>query len=172
MYLYWDPVKGADTYQFQLNTSKSFDNPMYDKNEINATRYNVISLDYDTKYFWRVRAEYENGVGEWSEIWHFTTLPDPNSVAEMPLVDGFAAETYPNPFPGVVHIDYRLAKSADVRIDIMDINGRRLTKLDAGHRPPGMHRLVWNAVNAPNGSYYIRFVVDGAAHIREVVLRK
>ena len=34
-------------------------------------------LDYETTYFWRVRATNVGGTGEWSESWSFTTLEEP-----------------------------------------------------------------------------------------------
>ncbi|MFP4528944.1 MAG: T9SS type A sorting domain-containing protein [Candidatus Kapaibacterium sp.] len=173
MYLYWEPVTGADEYEFQLNDENNFDGELiYDINDVKNTRYSVSSLDYSTEFFWRVRAKNEYGVGEWSDVWSFMTLADPNSVAEEPMIDGFAAAVYPNPFAGRANIEYRIAKAANVTIEVIDIRGNKLATLDNGAKAGGTHRLVWDAINAPDGVYYLRFTVDGRTFVRELILRR
>ncbi len=81
---YWKPVPGAANYRIQISKSPDFgkyEEHVTEKNYWKCTEEKKAEgecapLDPDTRYFWRVRAEDEDGtiLGEWSSG-HFNTCP-------------------------------------------------------------------------------------------------
>lgn len=71
---------------------------------------------------------------------------------------------YPNPFAGQVNFKYRLAGSGEVRIDVLDINGRIVQTLTEGNKEAGTHIAQWNSGALAPGNYIALFSVDGATY--------
>lgn len=71
--LVWQESSKAETYHVQLSDVSDFTRMMIDTAGLVATELEVTELDYDTKYYWRVRAMNVGGVSDWSEIWYFTS---------------------------------------------------------------------------------------------------
>jgi fibronectin type 3 domain-containing protein len=78
----WSEAGGADTYTIQLSTSGDFSSTVIDESGITETEFEAEALDWETTYFWRVRASNEAGDGEWSEVWSFTTEQEPLSAPD------------------------------------------------------------------------------------------
>ena len=74
--LEWTSVDGASAYHVQLATDSNFTMVVLDTS-IAGQSIQVDSLQYDTPYYWRVRAENYTGVGFWSETWMFRTMIQP-----------------------------------------------------------------------------------------------
>ena len=87
---------------------------------------------------------------------------------------GFAM---PNPFGSRTTIAFRIEEAADVRIDLWDLNGRRVRSLVDGRMGAGQHQVHWDGRGhggdaLPAGAYFYRMSVGGnpAAITRKVVL--
>jgi surface protein/parallel beta-helix repeat protein len=82
----WEAVENADTYDIEAATSEEFITAsiVFFETGLTDTEFEA-TLDYETTYFWRVRAVNEAGEGEWSEVWSFTTQAedDPPGVVEL-----------------------------------------------------------------------------------------
>jgi hypothetical protein len=90
-----------------------------------------------------------------------------------PFPDGFAlAQNYPNPFNAQTTIWYRLMKESNVRIEIFDLLGKKLTTLKEGVESPGSHAVVWNASEYPSGIYFCRLTTEAGSQARKIVLLK
>lgn len=78
--LMWSNVTGATNYEIQLDTSMTFSSPL---KVYSTNNYKVISnLNYNTFYYWRVRALNSRDTSAWSEIYYFvTTLASPKLVS-------------------------------------------------------------------------------------------
>jgi hypothetical protein len=84
----WNPISGATTYDFMLDTGTSFAAPLY-----HVTAYGAgmdlpvsIQLERGRTYFWRVRALTPTA-GEWSTIGNFTVaLEQETTTAITPTV--------------------------------------------------------------------------------------
>ncbi|MDI6734464.1 MAG: T9SS type A sorting domain-containing protein [Patescibacteria group bacterium] len=72
MTLKWNSNPDASSYQIQVSTDSNFATTKIDSNGLTDTLMNA-QLEYNTKYFWRVRGVNIGGTGNWSEIWDFTT---------------------------------------------------------------------------------------------------
>lgn len=66
---------------------------------------------------------------------------------------------YPNPMTNQVTFKYKLAYAGQVRIDVMDINGRLMASLDQATQAAGEHRATWNTSSLVPGNYFARLSV-------------
>ena len=79
LFVYWNSVLHASTYELQVATDAGFSNLILDLTNLTNLNYSISGLSAGTTYYWRVRARNVAGVGAWSDIWNFTTqfnLPD------------------------------------------------------------------------------------------------
>jgi hypothetical protein len=79
---------------------------------------------------------------------------------------------YPNPFNAQTTIEYALPKEAAVRLDIFDIQGRKVETLTEGTKPAGYHRVIWDAKNMPSGLYLMRLKAGEFVETRKMTLVK
>tara|TARA_B100001540_G_scaffold7396_1_gene6513 strand:+ start:248 stop:3241 length:2994 start_codon:yes stop_codon:yes gene_type:complete len=70
----WEQESYASTYNFQLDTSSNFNNPIVDINNESLIYIETENINWETTYYWRVRPVDINGVGgEWINTLSFTT---------------------------------------------------------------------------------------------------
>ncbi len=69
----WQHVNSSQTYDIQVSTDSNFTVNKIDSSGILIDAMDFSGLDFNTKYFWRVRAKDSQGSGKWSEIGDFTT---------------------------------------------------------------------------------------------------
>lgn len=84
-------------------------------------------------------------------------------------------ENYPNPFNPQTEIAFALGTSADVRLDIYNILGRRVATLIDGPLAAGRHTITWNGRDrdgrdAASGVYFARLVVGSDVLTRKLML--
>ncbi len=77
----WSAIAGADGYELVVSTDANFGNPTILKTDSYALPTNAwqssISLNYDTTYYWKVRAINGDTYSAWSAVSAFTTEPAP-----------------------------------------------------------------------------------------------
>jgi len=81
-----------------------------------------------------------------------TSIDQPES--EMLAKNYRLHQNYPNPFNPSTTISYFLPESADLRIQIYNIQGELVRTLVNGNRNAGEHSLEFKAGNLPSGLYY------------------
>jgi hypothetical protein len=67
----------------------------------------------------------------------------------------------PNPFVEQVQISYELESTATVRLDIYDLQGRKVHAVAAEKQGAGSHAFTWNDKDAESGMYVWRLQADG-----------
>ncbi len=72
----WKEFPNATTYKFQLSKNLNFETLIIDESGISENEFNVPELEYNTKYFWRVKANVDTVESDWSYVWGFTTKPN------------------------------------------------------------------------------------------------
>jgi cyanophycinase len=63
---------------------------------------------------------------------------------------------YPNPFNPFTIISYELPVAMNVRLEIFDLLGRRISVLTDGFKSSGRHQVAWNADGLGSGVYLYR----------------
>ena len=75
----WSSVSGAERYNLQVATDLNFANIVLLDSMLTDTTKTLTtdSLNYKTKYYWRVKAVNIGGTGIYSVVWNFTTQKKP-----------------------------------------------------------------------------------------------
>jgi hypothetical protein len=69
----WFRVMGASSYRIQISADTTFTNKIVNVVTYDSY-YDATSLNYNTDYFWRVRAISDTVQGDWSSTWSFHTI--------------------------------------------------------------------------------------------------
>lgn len=75
----------------------------------------------------------------------------------------------PNPFGAVTRLAFALPRAAEVTLDVLDVNGRRVARPACGRFEPGTHSVRWDAGALPDGVYFLSLAADGERAVRRVV---
>lgn len=79
---------------------------------------------------------------------------------------------YPNPFNPQTTIHFEIPNSSHVRLEIFDIQGKKVANLFDGIGEAGKHNLVWNGSQQPSGIYFCRLVTDNESIAKMITLLK
>jgi len=90
-------------------------------------------------------------------------------VADLP--DGLQLhQNYPNPFNPVTVIRYELGQTEQVRLEVYDALGRKVSLLDHGVRAPGIHEVRFDAAHLSGGVYLYRLRTPEQTLTRRMLL--
>ena len=92
---HWTIPTLAETYDFQISKSPSFNSNAFEVNRKTANGIQVNTLEKGTKYYWHVRACNNYGCSLWTETWNFTTIAEnkPPTIPSAPNpADGATGE--------------------------------------------------------------------------------
>jgi hypothetical protein len=81
---------------------------------------------------------------------------------------------WPNPFREGVSASVRTAAAGPVRVEVIDVTGRRLATVADGQAPAGRNHYSWDGLDSAGrrvaaGVYLLRVTADGAVSSRKVV---
>lgn len=82
------------------------------------------------------------------------------------------AQNYPNPFNPVTTIEYELASSGRVTLQVFDLLGRNVATLVDGVVPASRHSVQFDARNLASGTYIYRLVANDKVVTKTMVLLK
>ena len=81
----------------------------------------------------------------------------------IPVISGYLpseftlSDNYPNPFNPSTLIEYSLPADAQVKMEVYNILGERVSVLVDKLQKPGKYQVMWNAIELPSGVYIYRF---------------
>lgn len=82
------------------------------------------------------------------------------------------SQNFPNPFNPQTVISYSLDRTADVRLEVFDLLGRKVQTLVNKEMDAGNHDVVWKGSEQGAGIYFYRLSTDGRSETRKMVLLK
>ncbi len=141
--LEWEKREEAASYQVELSTTSDFSSKQQKSSTV--TSYQFSNLLYDTEYFWRVRAINGSLIGDWSEVWSFTTEQDKSGVSDAVK---HQVNIYPNPASGDIIIDCSNndfipteihSMLGEMSMQISDTSPFSKTKVDISSLPSGVY---------------------------------
>lgn len=91
----WLPLESASSYSLQISTNYDFSSPIVNETNIQTNSYAFSGINQNTQYYWRVKS---NEVGEWSEIWRFTSLSDLPEIVHIISPKNGSLEVDTSPF--------------------------------------------------------------------------
>ncbi len=97
---------------------------------------------------------------------------NPTMPAEFQLL-----QNHPNPFNPGTSIEYRLARSMSIRLEIFNELGQSVCTLVDARKSAGTHAVQWHGTNSrgdmvPSGVYFCRLTGDGVQQTRKLTLLK
>ena len=98
--------------------------------------------------------------------------------ADLPQVfENELRQNYPNPFNARTWVSYQLAGAGEVQLDIYNISGQRVRRLQQGPRAPGAHQVLWDGTdesgkNLASGVYFMRLQSAAFTQTRRLLLLK
>ena len=81
-------------------------------------------------------------------------------------------QNYPNPFNPVTVITYQLPSENEVRLDIYNMLGQRVTTLVDSRVSGGTHEVTFDASGLTSGVYMYRLAVGSETLVRRMTLMK
>lgn len=74
--LRWLGISIAESYRLEVSSDQFFNSFFLLDSTLTDTFKVVTELEFNGLYYWRVRAKNVGGIGDWSDVWNFsTTLP-------------------------------------------------------------------------------------------------
>ncbi|MDH4156463.1 MAG: T9SS type A sorting domain-containing protein [candidate division Zixibacteria bacterium] len=94
-------------------------------------------------------------------------------MAAAHTASGYAlSSNYPNPFNPITSIEYSLPTTANVKLEIFNVLGQKVTTLVDGEQNAGHYSVSWDASNASTGIYFYRLSSAGFTETRKMILLK
>jgi len=101
------------------------------------------------------------------------------ALAALDLADGLHLTPYtlqlsafPNPFNSFTTISYTLPKAGWTSMDVMNLNGRLVTRLVSARQEAGEYRAVWNGNGAGSGIYFLKLQAGRDVRMQKMMLVK
>ncbi len=162
----------------------------YDQNFSNPIKVEFDNIDINDD-IWKYKVRYKDE-SEWVEL--NTDIIDSKITADIirggiysvfydsdapnPIPEEFKLVTlYPNPFNPILTIRYDLDIKQNIKIDIYNILGQRVTRLFDQEMTPGYHSVQWRGTNnqgvsVGSGIYFVKISNENQSYIRKVTLIK
>ncbi|MFH1049853.1 MAG: aryl-sulfate sulfotransferase [bacterium] len=151
-HLNWSDIQYAEIYHLQLSNIDTFENCIINDSNITESNYNYTMLDYDSTYFWRVKAKNTEKESKWSEIFDFT-VKSGNYISDFDIND--CIKLYPQPAGDYLFIKLNIDKSKEFAISISDALGRSFYREETINLLKD-NLLYIDASQFPDGIYFIR----------------
>lgn len=118
----------AETYIVQVATDNAFANLVYNANNVDTNFVNITVTEYDTTYFWRVAAYFDECATGWMEFRSFSTRNAPlelvapeNNAKGIALFDGQNQNIVEASWDAVDNASYTFQASTDAEFSVEDI---------------------------------------------------
>ncbi len=136
-----------------------------------------------TDHAWRISFNGENGntVENFSHNVNFTDIQWPTAIDIQPLAgipSGFALhQNYPNPFNPETHINFDVASTGRVKIEVFNALGQRMQVLVDNVYTPGSYKVTWNGRDdeghqLSSGVYIYQMTSDNYQQVKRMLLMK
>ncbi len=88
------------------------------------------------------------------------------------LKDYSISAAYPNPFNPTTQMSLKLNTSADVSVNVFNMNGQLVDVIASGKMSSGNYNFTWDAANVSSGVYFIQTEVGSEVHSQKIMLIK
>ena len=108
-------------------------------------------------------------IQNWSQngmvtVANMTTVEIPADVSLM--------SAYPNPFNPSTEIQFTIPVEMDVKVEIVNMQGRQIETLIDRQLMDGYHHVTWNASSHASGVYFVRLNTGGEISVQKILLMK
>ncbi len=89
------------------------------------------------------------------------------------LTPGISLETYPNPSPGAVNVEFVSERGQRITVEVTDLSGRTVSTLfNAEVNADQMYRTEFNGAGLPNGIYITRMTTEDEIVVKKVMIAR
>jgi hypothetical protein len=100
----------------------------------------------------------------------------PRAIASLPALAASLGQNYPNPFNPLTRIDLTLAQRMPVVLEIYDVSGASIARLDLGVKDAGTYLIEWDGTDRSGRSVasgvYLYRIKDMPGALRKMVVLK
>lgn len=165
--LTWKRVSGSKYYKLLIAKDINFQNLLKAADSIENTQFQLSNLDFNTVFYWKVKAFYDKGESEWSDTWKFETVEELSVDSE--LITTYKFSSYPNPFTRKLYINYELPGSAYITVQIVNETGLLIQEICKDYQKEGNHTIIWEPDNLSSGIYFIKMTINNKTLVSKVV---
>jgi hypothetical protein len=162
-------------YNTQISLNTGFTNIVLDSAGIIKDSMTVPPgrLNYNTLYFWRVRAFNINGWGPYSAKWIFRTIVSGIRIISSEVPAEFSLyQNYPNPFNSVTKVMFNVPSLSAVKLNVYNLLGEKITELVNEKLNPGKYEVAWKADTFSSGVYFYRLNAGAYMETKRLLLIK
>ncbi len=156
--LSWEPLECARAYHLQVANDTTFaPGKMIVDTVLKKHVFTLRGLQFNRRYYWRLKSAFERVSGLWSSAASFLTYkailstPFPG----IPPSSPFLGRCYPNPVQTDVAIPFSITRPGPVSLEIYSMLGRRMSVVMNAFLEPGSYTAQWNGASFPNGAYMV-----------------
>ncbi len=106
------------------------------------------------------------------QYYNSTKLFDDRGKTVLPPANYTLYQNYPNPFNPTTTIQFDLPEGGDAVLEIFDILGRRISRIEKRGLNYGTHYFTFNASGLASGIYFYRLEAGSFTDIKKMVLLK
>ena len=160
----------ALAYWIEISTLKTITNHIISDSSLTSPEDLIPASTFSpgTTYYWRIRAENDNGWSAPSAIWSFTT--GTSSVAILGLNNPISIS--PNPTRGNTHIRFRVSDEENVTLKIFDLLGSDASTLLQNKLSPNDYDIIWDTNDMPAGIYCYELYIGSRHDVGKIILLK
>ncbi len=105
-----------------------------------------------------------------------TTLGQITGTAGQAITEFAISRIAPNPSRGQTTVEFTVPRSANVKVAVLDVQGREVVTLANGQHAPGRYQLSWSGEahgrRAASGLYFVRIQAPGVQLTRRVIISR
>lgn len=129
-----------------------------------------VSSSYHTANF-RIKFEFESSGGNNFYIDDININGMPVGLHEMMSAGAIEMVVVPNPAENQANVMFQLDTPGQVRLDLLDVVGRRVRPIHDGVLPTGIQRMALPIEGLPSGMYMVRLTLDGSSAVSRFTVR-
>ena len=172
--LKWHSVPGADYYDVAVRDVVGGFNHSFETTT--DTVHGPPPLLAGKDYIWQVRSRHDwpSATSDFSSALAFTTESTVYVEEEDQAVpDQFIlSQNFPNPFNPTTTISYGIPERTHVRLEVIDLLGRKVQTLVDSEQDPGRKSVRFSASSLPSGLYFYRLQSGAQTIIRKMLVAK
>jgi hypothetical protein len=164
----WSSPLANVEFRFQLSTDSLFGSILHELVTNNpSTQLPGALLTEGQNYYWRVQTTLNGETGPWSEVWSFnfvnTGLSRQGKNADFNI--------HPNPASANIKVTYLLKAQEDIRIELIDSQGKIVTGMSSKMQSAGKHETEIETSSAKPGIYLCRITKGRNIQSTKVVIQ-
>jgi len=139
---------------------------------VSVTEFAVMNLRGLTTHNWRVQALADTLTSDWSAWFVFETITEVSLPNNNQPVAFDLGQNYPNPFNPTTTIQFALAESGEITLEVINVLGHTVATLVNEFRAPGNYQVTFNGSGLSSGVYFYRLKSGTNIQTRRMLLVK